>query len=121
MLGTQTPIETGPGGRDLRRNPRYKLDVRVRLIIRKDKGNHVVHGRGTDISETGMAVFVPHDMAVEDRAELEFTLPYSRQPQRVVVNVRNRSGYRYGVEFMTLSLPQRDEITKICKALTLLQ
>src|SRR5579872_2214264 len=113
MLGTHTSTNPAPGGRDLRRNPRYKLDVRVRLIIHKDNGNQVVHGRGTDISETGMAVFVPHNMSVEERAELEFTLPYSRLPQRVVVNVRNRSGYRYGVEFMTLSLPQRDEITKI--------
>ena len=121
MLGTHTSTDTAPGGRDLRRNPRYKLDVRVRLIIHNGNGNQVVHGRGTDISETGMAIFVPHNMSADDRAEIEFTLPYSRQPQRVVINVRNRSGYRYGVEFMTLSMPQRDEITKICKALTLLQ
>ena len=121
MLGTCTSTDTPPAGRDMRRNARYKLDVRVRMIIRKDGGNVVVHGRGTDISETGMALFVPHNMSVEERAEIEFTLPYSRQPQRVVINVRNRNGYRYGVEFLTLSVPQRDEITKICKALTLLQ
>ena len=121
MVGTQMNTDIAPGGRDLRRNPRYKLDVRVRLIIRNDKGNQVIHGRGTDISETGMAIFVPHQLSVEDRAEMEFTLPYSRQPQRVIVHVRNRSGYRYGVEFMTLSMPQRDEIIKTCKTLTLLQ
>jgi len=121
MVGTQASQETAPGGRDLRRNPRYKLDVRVRLIVRKDEGNQVVHGRGTDISETGMAIFVPHELPLEARAEVEFTLPYSRQPQRVVINVRNRSGYRYGVEFLTLSLNQREDITRLCKALTLLQ
>ncbi len=109
------------GGRDLRRSPRYSVDVRLKLVVAKDGKNVMVHGRGNDISENGMAMFVAHELSIEQILEVEFTLPYSRQPLRVRIAVRNRNGYRYGVEFMTLSAPQKDEIARLCKALTLLQ
>lgn len=109
------------GGRELRRSPRYNVDVRLRLIVAKDGKSAVVHGRGNDISEDGLALFVAHDFEVGQRVEVEFTLPYSRQPLRVWIAIRNRNGYRYGVEFLNLSQPQRLEIARLCKALTLLQ
>ena len=115
------PENEASGGREQRRSPRYSVDVRLRLIVAKDGKNMVVHGRGNDISENGMALFVAHELAVEQRLEVEFTLPYSRQPLRVRIAIRNRNGYRYGVEFLNLSPPQRDEISRLCKALTLLQ
>ncbi len=109
------------GGRELRRTPRYNVDVRLRLIVAKNGRNVVVHGRGNDIGENGMALFVPYDLEVDQRLEVEFTLPYSRQPLRLRIAVRNRTGYRYGVEFLSLTAPQKDEILRLCKALTLLQ
>lgn len=118
---TPSPENELSGGRDLRRSPRYHVDVRLRLIVAKDGKNMVVHGRGNDISEDGMAMFVAHELALEQRLEVEFTLPYSRQPLRIGIVVRNRNGYRYGVEFRTLSVPQKEEIARLCKALTLLQ
>lgn len=122
MLQMSPISENGPtGGRDLRRSPRYTVDVRLRLVVAKDGKNQMIHGRGNDISENGMAMFVAHELAVEQRLEVEFTLPYSRQPLRVRIAVRNRNGYRYGVEFLNLSTPQKNEISRLCKALTLLQ
>ncbi len=109
------------GGRELRRTPRYNVDVRLRLIVAKGDKNAVVHGRGNDISENGMALFVPHDLELDQTLEVEFTLPYSRQPLRLRIAVRNRTGYRYGVEFQSLTVPQKEEILRLCKALTLLQ
>ncbi|MBZ5648652.1 MAG: PilZ domain-containing protein [Acidobacteriia bacterium] len=116
-----SPGSAPGGGRDMRRSPRYTVDVRLRLIVHKSGKNTIVHGRGNDISESGMALFVAHDLEVGDRLEVEFTLPYSRQPLRAGATIRNRNGYRYGVEFLTLSIPQREEILRLCKALTLLQ
>ncbi len=109
------------GGKEKRRNPRYGVDVRLRLLVKQGGKRLVLHGRGNDISENGMALFVAHDLEVGTRADAEFTLPYSQLPLRVGVSVRNRNGYRYGVEFMTLNEPQREEILRLCKALTLLQ
>ena len=105
----------------MRRSPRYGVDVRLRLIVSQSGNKMVVHGRGNDISENGMSIFVAHDLEVGTRVEVEFTLPYSRQPLRVGSTLRNRNGYRYGVEFMSLSPIQREEIIRLCKALTLLQ
>ena len=116
-----SPERVSGGGRDLRRTPRYNVDVRIKLIVTKEGKNFMVHGRGNDIGESGMAMFVAHDLAVGQRVEVEFTLPYSRQPMRVGITIRNKNGYRYGAEFMTLSTPQKEEISRLCKALTLLQ
>lgn len=122
MLHMSPSSENQAGsGRELRRSPRYSVDVRLRLIISKGGKNQVVHGRGNDISENGMAMFVACELEINQRLEVEFTLPYSRQPLRVGIAVRNRNGYRYGVEFLTLNAPQKEEISRLCKALTLLQ
>ncbi len=121
MVSSNTSAESGTASRDQRRSPRYHVDVRLRLILQKDGKAQIAHGRGNDISDTGMAVFVPQELLLEERVEVEFTLPYSRQPLRVRAVIRNRNGFRYGVEFLTLSTLQREEILKLCKTLTLLQ
>ena len=116
-----SPGNEASGGRDLRRTPRYNVDLRIKLTVAKDGKNMMVHGRGNDIGESGMAMFVAHELVVGQRLEVEFTLPYSRQPLRVGIAIRNKTGYRYGVEFLTLSALQKEEINRLCKALTLLQ
>jgi c-di-GMP-binding flagellar brake protein YcgR len=121
MVSTNNATGTAMSSRDLRRNARYHVDVRIRVFVTKNGKKQVIHGRGNDISETGMALFAPQELLLEDRIEVEFTLPYSRQPLLIGAVIRNRTGYRYGVEFFTLSTPQRDEIIKLCKTLTLLQ
>lgn len=107
--------------REQRRNARYQVDVRTRVFVTKNGIKKAIHGRGNDISETGMAVFAPQELLLEERIEVEFTLPYSRQPLLIGAVVRNRNGYRYGVEFSTLTPLQRQEIVRLCKTLTLLQ
>ncbi len=121
MLPMSALEKMAGAGRELRRAPRYNVDVRLRLIVCKGGKNVAIHGRGNDISETGMALFVAHELQVGARLEIEFTLPYSRHPMRAGIAIRNRTGYRYGAEFLTLSAPQREEILRLCKALTLIQ
>lgn len=41
-----------------RRWTRHKLDVPIRVILRNEKHSRVITGRGREISEGGMAVFV---------------------------------------------------------------
>ncbi len=121
MATTQTTPTEKATGPDQRRNARYRMDVRIRAMVPKDGKRAAVHGRANDISESGMAMFLPHVLQPNERIEVEFTLPYSRQPLLVGVLVRHRNGYRYGVEFVTLTAHQRDEIGRLCQALTLLQ
>jgi hypothetical protein len=47
-------------------------------------------------------------------------LPYSREALSLVAIVRNRSGFRYGMEFKDTTDAQRQTILRTCSALALL-
>ncbi len=98
--------------------PRYRLDVRVRVSI--PRHDRVLHGRTADIGERGLGFFAPAELQVGDTITVEFTLPYAREPQRCTAIVRNRNGYRYGVEFQGVNDATREVIARSCKALSLL-
>lgn len=91
----------------LRRWPRYRVDVPIRLIAYKGDRVSIISGRGSELNEGGMAVLAGIELASEDSVAIEFTSPYTCQPIRVRGRVRNRDGYRYGVEFL-LETDQED-------------
>jgi PilZ domain len=83
-----------------RRWPRYQLDVPVRLIVHTARKTSVIVGRGNELNEGGLAVTAGVELRLGDETEIEFTPPYSNSPIRIRGVVRNRTGYRYGVEFV---------------------
>jgi hypothetical protein len=85
----------------LRRSPRYKIDVPVRLIAQRPTKVAIVAGRGRELGREGMAVFGGIELSIDEQVAVEFTPPYAGQPIRVRGFVRNRSGYTYGIEFIT--------------------
>lgn len=95
-----------------RRWPRFNFDVPVRLVV---QGNHrtEVVGRGCDLSEGGIAVHAPIEMALDDVVEVEFTPAYSAMPVRVRAVVRNRSRYIYGLEFQAKDAVEQERIDLI--------
>lgn len=74
-------------------------------------------GRLANISEGGVAVLTPMEMRVGDTAEIEFKAPNAEGPLRLRAVLRNRNGFRYGFEFLTLSHSQRREIMRLCQGL----
>ena len=101
-----------------RRTPRYKLDLRTKIIYRRNGLNQSAMARGQDVSAGGMAMFVPIDFHNEDLLEVEFTLPHSRLPLRVHAVVRNTDGHRYGLEFLNLTDAQKQEIVRMCESMS---
>lgn len=83
-----------------RRWPRHHLDVPIRVIVHSESKTSVFPGRGNELSEGGMAVTAGVELKPGDRTEIEFTPPYSGSPIRIRGIVRNRTGYRYGTEFL---------------------
>jgi hypothetical protein len=59
-----------------------------------------VDARGRDMSQGGMAIFAGAELRIGDIVEVEFTPTCSSQPLRVKAEVRNRSGYCYGIQFL---------------------
>jgi hypothetical protein len=86
-----------------RRWVRHKIDVPIRVIVIRSLRTSVVPGRGNELSEGGMALTAGVELNPGDEAAIEFTPPYSGMPIRIRGIIRNRKGYRYGVEFLTAS------------------
>src|SRR3954469_15323370 len=86
-----------------RRGSRYRIDVRLRMVRSRNGVQEFISGRGTDVSEGGLAAYIPADLNAGERIQLEITLPYCAQPLQATATVRNKSGFRYGLEFQPLS------------------
>ena len=96
-----------------RRWPRYHLDVPIRVIVHNEKKTSVIQGRGNELSEGGMALTAGVELRPGDETEIEFTPPYSGLPIRIRGIVRNRKGYRYGMEFVAGSDRELEQVDRL--------
>ncbi len=100
---------------------RYGLDVRLRATVHKAGARIAVHGRGNNLSEGGLAAFLPVELVIGEALQLELSLPYATQPLRLRAVVRNRRSFTYGLEFSDITRAQRATIARTCGALHLVQ
>jgi hypothetical protein len=105
-----------PGYARMRRWPRYKLNVPVRVVVQRPDKTAIVNGRGTELNEGGLAIFAGAELRVGQRVDIEFTPPYGT-PMRVRVTIRNREGYNYGAEFLTSTPDDKLQIEQIRQVL----
>jgi hypothetical protein len=109
-MSEATAIERSPDSTAIRRWPRYRVNVPIRVIVSRAMKASIFDGRGTSLSEGGMALFAGAELRPGDQVAVEFTPPFSSPPIRVDARICNRSGYHYGVEFMTLDHAQRQHV-----------
>ena len=100
---------------DARRQPRFKLDVDIRI---NTKTCGVLVGRTVDISESGISALLKLEVPVGEFVELQFTVPFG--PVRVYAVVRQRSAFRYGFQFVE-SNAVHEIIQNTCRSLELEQ
>jgi PilZ domain len=96
---------------ELRRHPRFKLQVNVRIYPRDSA---VVRGDTVDISESGISAILRVEVPVGGMVRLEFTLPLG--DIEVLAMVRQRNAFRYGFQFVEASSAQ-DVIGRTCRQL----
>ena len=96
-----------------RRWQRRHLDVPIRVIVHSLSKTSVFVGRGNELSEGGMAVTAGVELKTGDEAEIEFTPPYSGGPIRIRGIVRNRAGYRYGMEFVAEGEREKESVDRL--------
>ena len=101
-----------------RRWPRYKVNVPIRVMIQSAMKATIIDGRGTSLSEGGMAMFAGAELKPGDQVAVEFTPPYSAPPIRVEAKVCNREGYNYGVEFLTDNSTQKQDAAQLRRHLS---
>jgi PilZ domain len=108
-MGTE-PLAAHTSFPVVRRWPRYKLNVPVRVISQKETKTVITSGRGTELNGGGLSAFAGVELSVDEVVEVEFTPPYSGEPIRVTCTIRNRQDYNYGLEF---HMESEDEIERV--------
>ena len=96
-----------------RRFPRYPIDVRVSVVSMRRGALARSNVRSIEIGEAGLSITSPLEFPIGENVDIEFTLPESRVMMRVKSVIRNRNGFRYGIEFLSLSEAQRLDIRAI--------
>ena len=96
-----------------RRWRRYRLDVPIRVIVDTPDKTKICDGRGNELSEGEMALTAGVELSPGHDIGIEFTPPYSCVPIRVRGVVRNRTGYRYGVEFLMQTNEESAEVNRL--------
>ena len=106
---------------DVRRYRRIKSDIRVRALVPPEQPAIESFGRGFDISEGGMAIYVPLELAPHQEILLVFEVPLSRQKLGIRASVRYARENRYGVEFQPLQDVDRARLRSALYDLALIQ
>ena len=105
----------------VRRWERFTVDIRMKASFKRNGMPLTVFGRGSDVSQGGMAAYIPSELPVGTSVDLELSLPYlsGEQPIRIIASVRNRNGFRYGLEYVALSDSDKERLLKSLRALSL--
>ncbi len=114
-------LDPEEAGKLQRKALRYMVDVPVKISFTDGDKTATHHGTGTNISESGMRVFVPRDLEMGRWLTVELNLPYNREELKVRAAIRNRVGFEYGIEFLEISEEEREAIRKNCRVLNLLR
>jgi hypothetical protein len=101
----------------MRRWPRYRINVPVRVVVQRPDKTVIVSGRGMELNEGGMAFFAGVELKVGQHVEIEFTPPYDGQPVRVRGVIRDRNAYNYGSEFLLLNGEDKLQVEQIRQVL----
>jgi hypothetical protein len=104
-----------------RRWKRYRVEMRLKVFLKKDGPQKFTFGQGSDISEGGLAAYIPLELAPGDSVEVEFIFPYSKDVVRVVADVVNKNGFRYGMAYSKIVPADRETLLRTLKNLELVQ
>lgn len=112
-MGSKTPHKNG-----IRRHARITADISARIFC---NGLPPSLARAHDISCGGLCLYAPLELKEGDVIKIAFELPHSRMKFGVSAVVKNRNGFRYGVEFVDLARQELAEIQRVTEILRLVQ
>ena len=102
-----------------RRWQRFPIHVPVSLVVHRATHVDRVKASGSELNEAGMCLFAPGEMRSGTQVAVEFTPPLSDESLRLWARVRNRCGYRYGLEFLTENKSEKERVQRYRGALRL--
>ena len=90
--------------------PRLPVHVPLDVIALRFGVPENLPGRCTDLSETGVGAVIAGELVADQQVAVELRLPNVGVPVRARARVRHQSRLRCGLEFVGLSLEQREMI-----------
>lgn len=95
--------------RELRRFPRYRTDLPLIVKVLGDTGYLRIHGRCTEIAESGLGAVISAELSPGEMVALELSLPEGNELILRAV-VRHRMGFLHGFEYVNAPPEQRQRI-----------
>lgn len=93
--------------RNLRRSPRARIDIVLKVWRHLEGEKQLACGRTRDLSEHCIAAHVPANMEINEKVELQFTLPNATTAITLRATVCAANEGLYGFEFDSI-----DRLTK---------
>ena len=109
--------KTAAQGAKQRRYPRFAIDSRINVRMFQNGAFTNCWGHSTEIGQDGIGATLTGKLESGEIVSLEIPLPLSPYPLKVRAIVRYTDGLRYGLEFLTLTVTQRDTIRRVCEML----
>lgn len=114
--GKKLVSDKNPGKR-ARRYPRFALDSRIQVRMFRNGEFSDCWGHSTELGQDGIGATLTGKLETGEIVTLEIPMPLSPYPLKVRAIVRYTDGLRYGFEFLTLTVTQRDTLRRVCEML----
>ena len=93
-----------------RRWMRYAVNLPLRVRVPTEAGHEFMLAHGRDVSQRGMAVYVPVELEVGQTVMVELEFQALQSPLTLNAMIKNRTGFKYGVEFIEPAAQQQEII-----------
>ncbi len=94
--------------------PRYDLDLHLEVSI----AGETSVGRSRDLSVSGIGAYIPCELQVGQYVNVFMRVPFKQRDLMCSAVVRNRSGYKYGMEFSNIKSSQQEFLHEVCTTLS---
>jgi len=101
----------------VRRSPRFRVNFPIKLFAVVRQRKCALQGRSHDISEQGMAIYIPAELEIGQTVQIEFIVPDSHRRLGVSALIRDCNGFRCGVEFQNLTPTEQEALSQCCQKL----
>src|SRR5947209_7881602 len=95
---------------DLRSSPRHKINVHLKISASMNGATRVIPGYARDISDSGVAAFIPTQLSAGHTVDVEFSFPRFGQTVSARAIVRAVNKFHHGLEFIGLEQAAREQL-----------
>jgi len=101
---------------DLRGSDRRKINIHLKISTTVGGTRKLIPGYARNISDSGLAAFIPAQLPLGHPVEIEFSLPRSSQNVMARAIVRAVNKFHYGLEFIALEEAAREQLRNIAQS-----